>query len=160
MQAYGEFFFLSLFATHDVLLIVLVNGYFILFAIIASSSSDSLMSYATLPYQCQNDSIGFLCRELIEWVEYMRYGGVGRFLLYDCTDVAVSQPLVQHPEIIPYLREGYVKITPWNVSAFGRFASATSVGSVAAIAADAHLRFGKFASVWRTVLDAIEYVMP
>lgn len=100
-----------------------------------------------------------LTREFIEWIEYMRYGGVGRFLLYDCTDVAASQPLIQHAELIPYVREGYVKVTPWNTSSFGRFASAPSVGTMAAVAADAHLRFGPSASVWRAVLDTTEYVL-
>jgi hypothetical protein len=88
----------------------------------------------------------------------MRFAGVGRFLLYDCTDVTSSSASISHhTELVPYVREGYVKVTPWDTPSFGVPASSTSAGAMTAVAADAHRRFGASATVWRAVFDPTEY---
>eukprot|EP00035_Acanthoeca_spectabilis_P025280 m.457687 g.457687 ORF g.457687 m.457687 type:complete len:488 (+) comp21327_c0_seq1:348-1811(+) len=94
-------------------------------------------------------------KELVEWLEYMRFAGVGRFLLYDCSDPSDPDviPLSQDKDIFPYIHEGYVVSVPW----YDHGDNVDTAAARAAIYSDAHRRYGKHASVWRLVFDPLEY---
>lgn len=94
-------------------------------------------------------------KELIEWLEYMRFAGVGRFLLYDCSDPQDPNhtPVTEDVDLVPYVREGYVISVPWH----RRDGDIDTVSARAAMYSDAHSRYGPAATVWRATFDPNEY---
>lgn len=59
------------------------------------------------PLIAKND-LQFGVRELIEWVEWLRFGGVAHFYIYD-----TSGSLGDHKELEAYVKEGYVTVIGW-----------------------------------------------
>ena len=54
-------------------------------------------------------------KDLIEWLEWMRYAGVQRFYLYDCYwPERPEEALRDQPIIGEYIKKGYVVWNDWS----------------------------------------------
>lgn len=93
-------------------------------------------------------------KELIEWLEWMRYAGVQRFYLYDCYwPERPEEKLLTMDIIRQYIEKGYVDYTDWSKQGKPWTGSGTQIGAYN----NALQRHGRQASVWRSHLDTDEY---
>jgi hypothetical protein len=88
-----------------------------------------------------------MAKDVIQWLEWLRYSGVGAFHLYDCGTEQTSVASA----LAPYITEGYVLHTNWSGQCDGK-SSATLQANAWEETAKMHgARAGL--AVWRTQLD-------
>jgi hypothetical protein len=102
----------------------------------------------------KEDSIAQLAaKDLVEWIEYMRYAGVQRFYMIDCYWPENSyEQLRNHTVLKNYIDKGYIHYSDWSARA-----KPLTLSIQVDMYYEALNDYGRDAAVWRSHVDSDEY---